>query len=187
MQQQEQPALQSALTAGFDPAAAAAMRAAATGNLGSSSSSSRPRQSPVASAAAQALSQLQAAQAAQKSGDYAAALAGYSAVVSQHPDLALAEYARLGRALMLYEAGDVSGCLVGLQDQELSMRGYPEVHAALAAVLYTERPAQRLRAEQQFNIAVEFDARFQDAAWVRANKAWGPRLMGALTRFLLLQ
>jgi hypothetical protein len=61
------------------------------------------------------------------------------------------------------------------------------VHAALAAVLYTERPAQRLRAEQQFDIAVEFDGRFQDAGWVRSNKAWGPRLMGALQKFLLLQ
>jgi hypothetical protein len=68
-----------------------------------------------------------------------------------------------------------------------SSAGYPEVHAALAAVLYTERPAQRLRAEQQFNIAVEFDSRFQDAAWVRSNKAWGPRLMGSLQKFLLLQ
>jgi hypothetical protein len=68
------------------------------------------RQSPVASAAAQALAQLQTAQEAQRGGDYAAALAGYSAVVQAHPDLALAEYARLGRALMLYEVGAAAAC-----------------------------------------------------------------------------
>jgi hypothetical protein len=86
--------------------------AASTGNLGSSSSSSsRPRQSPVASAAAQALSQLQSAQDAQRGGDYAAALSGYRAVVQQHPDLALAEYARLGRALMLYEVRSSMYCM----------------------------------------------------------------------------
>jgi hypothetical protein len=83
-----------------------AKTAAATGNFSSSNSNtSRQRQSPVASAAAQALSQLQSAQQAQRGGDYAAALTAYSAVVAQHPDLALAEYARLGRALMLYEVG----------------------------------------------------------------------------------
>eukprot|EP00775_Hariotina_reticulata_P011180 gene11180-11330_t len=66
---------------------------------------------------------------------------------------------------MLYQAGEVSNALLGLEDQEVAMRGYPEVHAALAAVLYAERPAQRLRAEQQFDIALEFDSRYQDASW----------------------
>lgn len=67
------------------------------------------------------------------------------------------------------------------------MRGYPEVHAALAAVLYVERPAQRLRAEQQWDIALEFDSGYQDSEWVAKNKHWPPALMKALQRFLLLQ
>lgn len=87
----------------------------------------------------------------------------------------------------LLQAGEVSNALLALEDQEVAMRGYPEVHAALAAVLYAERPAQRLRAEQQFDIAVEFDSRYQDANWVAANKHWPPALMAALNRFLLLQ
>jgi len=62
-----------------------------------------------------------------------------------------------------------------------------QVHAALAAVLYSERPLQRLRAEQQWDIAAEFDGRYSDTAWVAAEKHWPPRLIQALQKFLLLQ
>lgn len=40
------------------------------------------------------------------------------------------------------------------QDLEVSLRGYAEVHAALAAVLYVERPALLQVAEQQWEIAM---------------------------------
>eukprot|EP00879_Flechtneria_rotunda_P009632 GHRR01010079.1.p1 GENE.GHRR01010079.1~~GHRR01010079.1.p1 ORF type:complete len:318 (+),score=120.05 GHRR01010079.1:114-1067(+) len=154
-----------------------------------SDSSGKPLQgrASVASAAADALQQLTAAQQATTAGDYQAALRVYSSIVHQHPDLALAEYARVGRAFMLYQTGQVDEALIALEDQELSMRGYPEVHAALAAVLYAERPPQRLRAEQQFDIAVEFDAHYQDAQWVAHNRHWPPALLQALQKFLLLQ
>lgn len=67
------------------------------------------------------------------------------------------------------------------------MRGYPEVHAALAAVLYAERPAQRLRAEQQWDIALEFDSRYESYDWVASNKHWPPAMLQALQKFLLLE
>ena len=67
------------------------------------------------------------------------------------------------------------------------MRGNPEVHAALAAVLYAERPQQRWRAEQQWDIALEFDIRYTDANWVAKEKHWPPALMSALQRFLSLE
>jgi hypothetical protein len=76
---------------------------------------------------------------------------------------------------------------VSLNELEVSMRGNPELHAALAAVLWVERPNQRFRAEQQFDIAVEFDGRYADTAWVAANKHWPPRLMSALQSFLALR
>jgi hypothetical protein len=88
---------------------------------------------------------------------------------------------------MLYQLGDASHALIALEEQELAMRGYPEAHAALAAVLYVERPAQRLRAEQQFDIATSFDARYADAAWVSGTRHWPPTLTDALGRFLALQ
>ena len=163
----------------------------------------------------------------------------------QFPDFALAEYARVARALLLYQLGRTSDALLQLEDEEIILRGRPEVHAALAAMIYTgeresmmpsahasslgagiaashtgallllllllllwpcvpevrwlslepgplpapaaERPAQRLRAEQQWDIATEFDQRYSDPAWVTANKHWPPKLMAALQRFLALQ
>lgn len=60
------------------------------------------------------------------------------------------------------------------------------MHAALAALLYAERPGQRLRAEQQFEVATEFDGRYADAEWVKAHKHWPPRMLSALQAFLAL-
>lgn len=51
----------------------------------------------------EALQQLRAAEQQFKQGEYAAALKGYTALVQQHPDLALTEYARLGQALCMYQ------------------------------------------------------------------------------------
>lgn len=73
-----------------------------------------------------------------------------------------------------------------LDELEVTDRGAPEVHAALAAVLWKERPRQRLRAEQQFEIATEFDPRYSDPDFVRQQKLWPPRLVAALRQFLEL-
>lgn len=61
-----------------------------------------------------------------------------------------------------------------------------QVHAALAAVLYAERPAERQLAEEQWELATEFDKRYGNIDWVVKEKHWGPRLTGALDRFLHL-
>ena len=80
----------------------------------------------------------------------------------------------------------MAGALAALAEEEAALRGYAEVHAALAALLYAERPAQLARAEQQWDIAMEFDARYSDAHWVAGAKRWPPRLLEALRRFLEL-
>lgn len=90
-------------------------------------------------------------------------------------------------AVLPPQEGDTSRALTELNELELDLRGNPETHAALAAVLYAERPAQRWRAEQQWDIAIEFDTRYQDVAWVQDTKRWPPRLMTALVQFLSLQ
>ena len=65
--------------------------------------------------------------------------------------------------------------------------GNAEVHAAMAAVLYAEKPMERQRAELQWDIATEFDSRYGSIEWVAESKVWGPRLLHALQKFLLLQ
>jgi tetratricopeptide (TPR) repeat protein len=120
-------------------------------------------------------------------GDYAGALAAFDSVVRQFPDFATTEYARLSRALMLYQEGRVSDAILQLEDLEVALRGYSEVHAALAAILYAERPVRLQQAEQQWEIAMEFNPRFADRQWVADTKHWPPRLLAALDRFLSLQ
>ncbi len=85
------------------------------------------------------------------------------------------------------QVGQPSQALLELEDEEVSMKGQAEVHAALAAVLYAERPAQRLRAEQQWDAAQAFDTRYSDTDWVRQAKHWPPRMVQALDSFLKLQ
>jgi len=62
-----------------------------------------------------------------------------------------------------------------------------QVHAALAALLYTEKPTVRQLAEQQWELASEFDSRYSNVDWVAQEKRWGPKLLHALERFLSLQ
>lgn len=90
----------------------------------------------VSQQAAQLLQLLETARTATKQGEYDNALALYTQGVQQYSDLALSEYARLGRALLLYQLGFASQALIELEDSEVAMKGYAEVHAALAAVLY---------------------------------------------------
>lgn len=140
----------------------------------------------------QRLQQLMSAgNAASADGEYAAALATFDSVVRMFPDFATTEYARLSRALMLYQVGSsdairVSDAILQLEDLEVALRGYAEVHAALAVILYVERPARLQQAEQQWEIAMEFNKSFSDRDWVYRTKHWPPRLMAALDRFLTL-
>ena len=107
--------------------------------------------------------------------------------MKSYPDLAVTEYARLHRALLLYQLEDVRGSLLELDDLEVSLRGLAEVHAALAALLYVERPLQLSRAEEQWELATAFDKRYNDTQWVDQAKKWPPRMLQALERFLELR
>lgn len=149
------------------------------------SSSSAPS-STTAERAREAIAALQRAEAAVDAGDFPLAEREYARVVDSYGDLALSEYARFGRDLVLYERGDATRAIAGLEDSALALRGRAEAHAALASLLYAERPAQLSRAELEFEVASEFDRRFEDADWVAKNRHWPPKALGALRRFLSL-
>lgn len=117
---------------------------------------------------------------------FSQALQNYTTITQDYGDLALAEYARIGRALCLYQVGRVSDALLLLEDVEVVLRGAAQVHAALAALLYTERPSLIFRAEQNWDISQEFDKRYSDVEWVRVNKHWPPKACDSLERFLKL-
>ncbi|GIL92370.1 hypothetical protein Vretimale_19849 [Volvox reticuliferus] len=139
-----------------------------------------------ANAAADALQLLTSAREAVDRGQHDQALELYGRLVSDHPDLALAEYGRIGRAMMLYQVGRTSDSILALEDEEVVMRGAAEVHAALAALLYAERPNLALWAEEEWNLACLFDTRYSDLVWVQTNKHWPPRMIAALQKFLTL-
>ncbi|PNW89022.1 hypothetical protein CHLRE_01g055151v5 [Chlamydomonas reinhardtii] len=139
-----------------------------------------------ASEAAVALQLLTSAREAVDAGEHQQAYALYSALATQHGGLALSHYGRLGAALQAYQLGRVSDSLLALEDEEVALRGAAEVHAALAALLYVERPSLALRAEEEWAIACSFDKRYSDPAWVAAAKHWPPRAVAALQRFLAL-
>jgi hypothetical protein len=46
-------------------------------------------------------------------------------ITQKSGDLALAEYARVGRALTMYEVGDRAEAIAELEDMSLSLKGYP--------------------------------------------------------------
>ncbi|GLI60309.1 hypothetical protein VaNZ11_002425, partial [Volvox africanus] len=128
-----------------------------TPNYARGPGSARPGLRSTANEAAEALQLLTSAREAVDEGQHDLALELYDRLVSEHPDLALAEYGRIGRAMMLYQVGRTSDSILALEDEEVAMRGAAELHAALAALLYTERPNLALRAEEEWNLASLFD------------------------------
>lgn len=88
---------------------------------------------------------------------------------------------------MQYQTGHTSDAILELDDEEVSLRGNPEVHSALAAILYAERPRQRDRSEEQWDLAMSFDKRFADPEWVEKERGWPPKMVAALNKFLALQ
>lgn len=107
-------------------------------------------------------------------------------VIKEDGDLALAEYARVGRAISLYEVGDKEEAFVEMEDVSVSLKGYPEVHAALAAVLYADKMSP-LSAEQQFTIATLLDPHYTDLSYVKDTKHWPPSLVKSLAKLIDLQ
>jgi len=134
-----------------------------------------------------AIAIMKSAEQARDEGDWASARDMYSQVITGYPDFALSERARIARALLEYQLGHVEVCLVELEDEEVAFRGSAEVHAALASVLYAERPERIALAEQQWDIATEFDTRYQDINWVKHERKWPPKMLQALEAFLNLR
>lgn len=46
-------------------------------------------------------------------------------VVTDYKDFAFSEYARVGRALALYEIGDRDEAIAEMEDVSISLKGYP--------------------------------------------------------------
>ncbi|KAH7422998.1 hypothetical protein KP509_12G034800 [Ceratopteris richardii] len=134
----------------------------------------------------QAISLLDKGRQAQAEGDFSQALLQYTQVIKEDGDLALSEYARVGRAIALYEVGDREEAFIELEDVSVSLKGYPEVHAALAAVLYTDKHSL-LSAEKQFTIATLLDPHYTDLSYVKDTKHWPPSLVNSLAKFIDLQ
>lgn len=121
----------------------------------------------------------------QARGEFPEALASFTRVVAEYADLALSEYARVGRALVLYEIGDRDQSIAEMEDVSIALKGYPEIHAALAAALYADKHAALL-AENQFAIATLLDPHYTDLAYVRDTKHWPPSLVDSLHDFITL-
>ena len=64
------------------------------------------------------------------------ALEDYSSIVQQHPGLAVTEYARLSRALMLFQTGRAADAVLQLDDLRVSMLGCAcQLHSDIAGRL----------------------------------------------------
>lgn len=133
----------------------------------------------------EAVDLLERGRALQARGEFPEALASFTRVVAEYADLALSEYARVGRALVLYEIGDRDESIAEMEDVSIALKGYPEIHAALAAALYADKHAALL-AENQFAIATLLDPHYTDLAYVRDTKHWPPSLVVSLHDFITL-
>ncbi|KVH87440.1 Tetratricopeptide-like helical [Cynara cardunculus var. scolymus] len=122
---------------------------------------------------AEAVELLEKGREFQAQGDYVQALQYFT------------QYARVGRALALYEVGDKNEAISEMEDVSISLKGSPEVHAALAAALYSDKHASVL-AENQFTIATLLDPKYTDLGYVKDTKHWPPSLVRSLQDFITL-
>ncbi|KAL2342915.1 hypothetical protein Fmac_004200 [Flemingia macrophylla] len=147
--------------------------------------SEREASALVSQRVSQAVELLEKGRELQAQGDFDGALQYFSQVIESYKDLAFSEYARVGRALALYEVGDREEAIAEMEDVSISLKGYPEIHAALAAALYEDKHAALL-AENQFAIATLLDPHFTDLSYVRDTKHWPPSLVSSLQHFITL-
>lgn len=57
-------------------------------------------------------------------------------VVKDYKDLAFSDYARVGRALALYEVGDREEAIAEMEDVSISLKGYPGLISRIWAFLH---------------------------------------------------
>lgn len=144
----------------------------------------REEEEPVSKQVERVMALMEEARTASDDGDFSTALRAHSEIIARYPDLALAERARIARGLLLYQVGKPQEALLQLEDEEVALRGNAEVHAALAVIFYDlGKPVQ---AENQWNVASEFDSRYSDVYWVQKERHWPPKLIIALENFLNL-
>jgi tetratricopeptide (TPR) repeat protein len=144
----------------------------------------REEEEPVSQKVERVMALMEEASTALEDGDFSTALRCHSEIIARYPDLALAERARIARGLLLYQVGKPQEALLQLEDEEVALRGSAEVHAALAVIFYDlGKPVQ---AEQQWEVASEFDKRYSDVYWVQKERHWPPKLIQALENFLNL-
>ncbi|XP_021274722.1 uncharacterized protein LOC110409630 isoform X2 [Herrania umbratica] len=154
-----EPSFMGALAASFDPVSQADRDASAV----------------ITRRVSEAVELLERGKELQAQGDFPKALQIFTTVVENYKDFAFSDYARVGRALALYEVGDREEAIAEMEDVSISLKGYPEVHAALAAALYVDKHAPLL-AENQFAIATLLDPHFTDISYVVETKHWPPSL-----------
>ncbi|XWS44703.1 hypothetical protein CRYUN_Cryun15aG0070600 [Craigia yunnanensis] len=164
-----QPSFMSALAASFDPV----------------SQAERDGSTVITRRVSEAVELLERGKELQAQGDFPKALQFFNLVVENYKDFAFSDYARVGRALALYEVGDREQAIAEMEDVSVSLKGYPEVHAALAAALYVDKHAPLL-AENQFAIATLLDPHFTDLSYVIETKHWPPSLVSSLQHFITL-
>ncbi|KAG5245066.1 hypothetical protein OIU76_002759 [Salix suchowensis] len=121
----------------------------------------------------------------QAQGDFSEALLYFTLMVENYKDFAFSDYGRVGRALSLYEIGNREEAIAEMEDVSISLKGYPEIHAALAAALYADKHALLL-AENQFSIATLLDPHYTDLSYVKETKHWPPSLVSSLQQFITL-
>ncbi|XP_009349738.1 uncharacterized protein LOC103941268 [Pyrus x bretschneideri] len=132
-----------------------------------------------------ALELLEKGRELQALGDFDQALVCFTQVIEKYNDFAFSDYARVGRSLVLYEVGNREDAIAEMEDVSISLKGYPEVHAALAAALYVDKHAPLL-AENQFTIATLLDPHYTDLSYVKEMKHWPPSLVSSLQHFITL-
>jgi len=149
------------------------------------SSTEREASAAISRRVSEAVDLLDKGRELQAKGDFGQALGYYTQVVENYKDFAFSDYARVGRALALYEVGDRQEAIAEMEDVSISLKGYPEVHAALAAALYVDKHAL-LQAENQFTIATLLDPHYTDVSYVKETKHWPPSLVISLQQFISL-
>lgn len=89
--------------------------------------------------------------------------------VASYSDLALSARARLGRALLLYQTGAPGQAIVELEGERVLTRAFPEVDAALAAMLWAEGRDLAL-AESLWDTATQLEPRLSALEYVRESR-----------------
>ncbi|RMF28154.1 MAG: tetratricopeptide repeat protein [Cyanobacteria bacterium J083] len=119
------------------------------------------------------------AEAGQKS--WTKALADYQKAIELVPNFALA---RANEALMEYQIGQDELALRKFRNLVLKYPLFPDVRAALTAVLWEQ--GKQGEAESNWVAAIGMDSRYQDLDWIEHQRRWPPRMVDALEKFLKL-